>query len=418
MESSDGIWGAFIPTDKSGLYRAEAVLEGTHSDGTSFVRSTQHLLPVVHDQVSFTGQAYASYKDTQHYDIILNVLVEKPKLYRAFTELWGVNSAGVEVPVCWLGGLVDVQMVAESYAISLELDVNWLKRAGAGAPLTLKNVLLQDAFVYVPLQTVEQIPVTTNGVFIPKLTAPMNIQITKQMREGVRPKMNTTASAGAPTLMLIHGYCANVNPWNAEKKDFTDASFFLEPSASLTNQQFTNLVLAHADKLGMTQWSGIGHSQGGIVLANILNYYHSGLDGIVSGRKIQCVGSPFYGCNGAGTAASLIDLFGYGCGENFDLTTDGSRLWLAGITAQTKKEIFYYTTTYKQGNLFGDACNLAVNLVLNWPNDGTCELDMAQLKGANNMGNKQKWCHTTDMNYPAQYVDHDRNKEMNAAAGR
>jgi hypothetical protein len=120
---------------------------------------------------------------------------------------------------------------------------------------------------------------------------------------------------------------------------------------------------------------------------------------------------------------------------------DGAKLWLAGIAADAKQDVFYYTTTYKQNTLFGDYCNLAVNLVLQWPNDGTAEYNYAQLEGATNMGNKevnsfsftsflsfsfrffslsflQKWCHTTDMSYPAQYTDHERNKEMNEAAAR
>jgi len=34
------------------------------------------------------------------------------------------------------------------------------------------------------------------------------------------------------------------------------------------------------------------------------------------------------------------------------------------------------------------------------------------------MGNTQQQCHTTDMNYVAQYYDHTRNKVMNTQAGR
>jgi hypothetical protein len=34
------------------------------------------------------------------------------------------------------------------------------------------------------------------------------------------------------------------------------------------------------------------------------------------------------------------------------------------------------------------------------------------------MGNTLGWCHTTDMNQPAQYTDHTRNAEMNTNAAR
>jgi len=262
---------------------------------------------------------------------------------------------------------------------------------------------------------------------VPKVAASMAIEITKEMRQGVFPKellhrsikVNiTTPAAAAPSLALVHGYCSDVNPWSKYSEDFSSATFFLEPSASLSNENFAQLVLKHVQGLGMTKWGGIGHSQGGIVLAHLLNYYFSGLDATTSGRKIQSVGTPYKGCTGAGSAANLIAIFGFGCGENFDLTTDGTNLWLVGITPETRKEIFYYTTTYKQGKLFGDYCNIAVNLLLKWPNDGTSELAYTALSGATSLGNKEEWCHTTNMGYTAQYYDHDRNKEMNKLAAR
>jgi hypothetical protein len=75
----------------------------------------------------------------------------------------------------------------------------------------------------------------------------------------------------------------------------------------------------------------------------------------------------------------------------------------------------YYSTTYVQGKLFGDYCNLATNLVLSWPNDGVSkigrgegrekdmrekrvddltaekvtELEYAQLPGGQNQGNTE-----------------------------
>jgi hypothetical protein len=402
------------------MYRAQAVLTGTNNAGVTFIRSTQHLLPITTAAISLQGQARAIAKDKDHLDILLSVQSnDHSKLYRAYGELWAVNTQGKEIPVCWLSSLVNTQTASGKQVVVLELNTNWLKRAGAKAPLTLKNVMIQDSEVHVPLSSVNQIPIVVSNKLIPTTSGPMNIPITKEMRQGVAPRSrNITSSKAAPTLMLVHGYCANVNPWKGEHDDFKDATYFLEPSASMTNQDFADLVIKHAEELGMTHWGGIGHSQGGHVLAHILNYYHTGLDQSKGGRKVQTVGTPWQGCSGAGSAASLIDLFGVGCGSNFDLTIDGSKLWLAGITPETKKELYYFTTTYKQGTFFGDYCNLAVNFVLKWPNDGTAELTLSQLSGANNMGNKEKWCHTEDMGYTAQYLDHTRNAQMNTAAAR
>jgi len=316
--------------------------------------------------------------------------------------------------------MVIIEEVSTVPVVSLELDVNWIKKAGAIAPFTLKNVVIQDAYVYTIVDQMTEIPLDVDNSILPHVTGPMSIVITKEMKQGVFPKelLRNTSDTAAPTLLAVHGYCSDVNPWQKYMEDFTGATFFLEPKASLTNDKFSQLVVQYAEKLGMTRWSGIGHSQGGTVLAHILNYYFSGMDQATGGRLIQAVGSPFQGNSGAGSAANLIKIFGFGCGENFDLTTDGSTLWLVGITADTRKQVYYYTTTYVQGKFFGDHCNLAVNLLLKWPNDGVTELDLAPLKGANNLGNKEAWCHTTSMNYPAQYYDHTRNVEMNRLASR
>jgi len=85
---------------------------------------------------------------------------------------------------------------------------------------------------------------------------------------------------------------------------------------------------------------------------------------------------------------------------------------------ETRKAVHFFTTTYEQGTFFGDYCNLAMNIILQWPNDGTTEIKYATLDGATSMGNKQKWCHTTSMKYSPQYTDKARNAEMNAEAAR
>jgi hypothetical protein len=425
-EPNDGVFGGYIPAMAIGMYRAEAFIEGVSSDGTKIVRSTQHLLPIVAEQISLVGTASVVPKDSQRVNILIDVsyLVRGPqKTFRAYTEVWGKDSNGKDIAVCWLAGMVDISQIDGGDAVILELNVNWLKKAGAQAPLTLKNVVIQDSDVSIPIAQAAEIPVTEmyQGV-LPKVSAPMPIKITKEMTQGVFPKelliQNANKSAAAPTLLLLHGYCSSVNPWKKYQEDFTNADYFLEPSSSLTNEEFAQLTIKHTEKAGMTSWSGIGHSQGGQVLAHLLNYYFTGLDQATGGRNIQAVGTPFLGCTGAGTAANLIALFGYGCGENFDLTTDGSKLWLAGITKETRKEVFYYSTTYKQGTWFGDYCNLAVNLLLKWPNDGTTEFIYTKLDGGNDQGNKQEWCHVEDMKYPAQYYDRQRNPQMNSLAAR
>jgi len=176
--------------------------------------------------------------------------------------------------------------------------------------------------------------------------------------------------------------------------------------------------LSFASANNINSYSIIGHSQGGAVGTHILNYYSSGMDKTTGPYKVQSVGTPYQGNSAAGDAANLGKIFGISCGANNDLTTSGSQAWLSGISSATRKQVGFYTTTYEQGKPLGDYCNLAVNLLLQWPNDGTCELTYAPLSGGNNKGNTQKECHTNNMKYPAQYLDLGRNQQMNSDAAR
>jgi hypothetical protein len=344
-------------------------------------------------------------------------------LFRAYAEVWSKTRSGTEVAVCWIESLVNIETKDGNQFVTLELNKNWVLRSNAvGSTLTLKNVYITDANYHVPLDQVATMQVRVTPEVKQMLVAlrglPRNIPITKEMRQGVRPPRATVNVTAAPTLMIIHGYCAGENPWQKYASDFTNAAFFLKKSSSLTNKEFSELVIDYAEQQGMTRYSIIGHSQGGHVSLHTYNYYHTGLDEATGGRIVQSVGTPWLGCTAAGSAANLGKAFGVGCGSNYDLTPDGSNLWLSGIDTENFKDVYFYTTTYKQGNLFGDYCNLAVNMVLDWPNDGVTEYSKAVLKGGNNMGNKEKWCHTTDMGYPAQYYDNARNAEMNAKAAR
>jgi len=59
-----------------------------------------------------------------------------------------------------------------------------------------------------------------------------------------------------------------------------------------------------------------------------------------------------------------------------------------------------------------------MNVILAWPNDGTCEIKYGYMPSGTNLGNTQKQCHTAGMAYVAQYTDSARNSRMNAEAAR
>jgi len=305
--------------------------------------------------------------------------------------------------------------------------LKWLANANVQGPLTLKNTYLSDGETQYPISAfdsdinvknskVQEHPRYQNGVI--KLRGPL--EITSEMKFGVNPLKNVKLNATkfGPTLYLVHGYCSDVNPFHKNSQFFNDAGYFLNAGANLNNDAFAVKVYQFAQSQGSNLYSLIGHSQGGMVSLHLLNAYWSGLDLSTQGRRIQSVGTPFLGNSAAGTLANLGKLFGIACGKNNDLTIDGALNWLSGIHEDHPQYVYYYTTTYKQGTLLGDYCNLGMNALLQWPNDGTSEIKYTKLPGGKNMGNKEKWCHTTDMKYTPQYYDNVRNEEMNKNAAR
>jgi len=184
------------------------------------------------------------------------------------------------------------------------------------------------------------------------------------------------------------------------------------------HDEYALKALRFIDGHNPNSFSFAGHSQGGFVALHILNYYWTALDQASGGRLVQTIGTPWQGCTIAGDAAALGKIFGIGCGANTDLTRDGATNWLTGISTEHRAVVHSYTTTYKQGNLFGDYCNLAMNILLQWPNDGTCELTYGKLPGGVYEGNTEKQCHTPGMAYMSQTADSARNKLMNQLASR
>jgi hypothetical protein len=422
-EPNDGYYGAHIQAEEAGTYLVQASIQGWWNTQTSekipFVRSSQYVIQVSSATLELTGSASIKTKDAEHMEIDLAVTGTADQI-RAYVEVLGTDPNTKQFkPACWLGGIVQLQ----NNVVSLELDVNWLKLAGVNGPLKLQNVYVTDMLTSFPISVAasEMTVVGSEELEFEIPTTP--ITITKQMREGVNPlkyeEVNSTVVA--PTLILLPGYCSGFNPWIDKRGDFTGAGFFEMVKGNYGHQEFTGLFLNWIGKLVSqpTSFSLIGHSQGGSIAAHVANYYFTPLDNAKGGYPIQSVGTPFQGCTAAGSLANLGEIFGVGCGSNTDLSLDGSKLWLAGITTETRQKIYFYTSTYVQGKFFGDWCNLAINAVLQWPNDGTTELVYAPMPGGGkNMGNVESQCHTTDMAYPPQYRDSGRNQRMNGAAAR
>ncbi|PRP80254.1 conditioned medium factor (density-sensing factor) [Planoprotostelium fungivorum] len=428
--ANDGIFVGTIVASEEGSYKAKASLGGIHSDGTPFIRTTQHVINVVERLLTLTGDAFShsseSVKDRMDVRLVVDPNANATqrrgeKVYRAHAEVYGTNLAGEKVPVAWIGGMTHLEEKDGKETLKLSLDMRWAAMANATAPFVLENVYVQDPESQIPLSRKQSMKLDTPSIvaeyFFTAVERPTTI--TKEMRrgrapEGLLPKRSAEAKKG---LMLLHGYCSTENPWSDSKDLFTNGYYFLNPSASITNEQFAAKVIEFGKSNGLTAYAIIGHSQGGMVATHILNYYFTGLDNLDTNKRlVQSVGTPYQGTTAAGSAANMAKSFGVACGSNFDLSIDGAKLWLSGISADTRENVYYYTTAYPDGGFFGDYCSLPMNLILQYPNDGTTEIKYADLPGANNMGTTKKWCHTKDMKYASQCTDKTRNALMNKNA--
>jgi len=415
-----GVYGAQFETSETGTYLVQASLKGswtTLGETVPFERTSQHIIEVSSATIELAANSPAKLrtKDSEHYLIDIDITGTGDQL-RAYAEVSGVNpETKKSIPVCWLGGIVTV----ENNAVTLELDTNWLKLAGATGPLTLNNVYITDLLTSFPV-TSSSGPIPVAGSENLQIDFPDTpITITEEMRVGVNPLLrDQNNSTAGENLFLLPGYCSTGNPWLSTQSVFTNAGFFSLPRGNYRHHEFALKFMDYLKTINPSSYSLIGHSQGGCVSAHIYNFFFTGLDLTGAGRKIQSVGTPYVGCTAAGSLANLGEVFGVGCGSNTDLSVDGAANWISGITASTRSQVSYYTTTYEQGKFFGDWCNLAMNIVLAWPNDGTCEFKYGYMPSGLNLGNTQKQCHTSGMSYPAQYTDAARNARMNAEAAR
>jgi hypothetical protein len=432
LDADDGIYAGDITATEDGYYIAQAIFTGTFSNGVQFSRSTQQVMAVVSASIQLDGSAEAVEQDptSDFIDILIGVKDEATTTtYRAYAEVYSSNE-GQNVPVCWISSLVNSEVVNGASVVRLQLNKNWLTMANLTEAkeiqnsLNLVNVSLQDVETYILVSYYSEMPVTfANTLHFSKenlLEAPKKV-ITEEMLKGKRPAkyqrgQNFTQEASGK-IMLVHGYCAQSNPWTAYSSDWTNALYFLSANSNDENDKFAQKVVAFAENQGVSSYSAVGYSQGGMVITHLYNYYWSGLDLPTNGRLLQSLVTPYLGSAAAGNIAVLGSILGVGCGKVSDLTHDGSDLWLTGITSDVKSSVYFYYVQYDP-NATPKYCNSGANLFLSKPNDGVTEVSYAVLKGGNNMGSTLNQCHGNNMAFSPAFADSTRNKAMNSNAAR
>lgn len=408
--AGDGIYGGAFRTIVAGLYQTSVVYDGL-VDGLRTLRTAEHVVPVAAESLSLGSARAAVNRNAGHrLDVGLDIGAARAvdgRHFRGYAEVWGRDARGQDLPVAWIGGMLD----AAGGKVDFGLDSRWIARAGAQGPFELRNVRLEDPDSYVTLGRAERMALDLPAM---KFSAERGIAIDEEMLMGPRPadleqNRNTTRR-----LLLVHGYCSG-GVWPAAQ--FSNASTFLDANQNRTHDQFARLIRTFGSSWG--SFGVVAHSQGGAASLHLYTYYWSGLDNAVGARRIQSVGTPYQGTNLSGILATLGNWFGVGCGTNNDLTYSGARAWLAGIPTSRRGAVNYYTTAFRTTNWWtNDYCQIATDLVLSDPEDGTTEQAYGQLPGAVNRGHVTGQCHTASMRDPAQFLDASRNSVMNTNAAR
>lgn len=392
-----------------GKYIAQVSVKGITPEGSEFIRTTEHIIYAGRRAEIGNSAGVKQIDDVRfRVDIPVNGLRNNQKVI-AHAEVWARDGEGNETPVAWIGGMALAER--RGTRIPLSLDSRWLARSSAKESFELRNVRLQDADYFTTLGTADR--VSLPSIDLPEPALDFNGEITEEMRTGKRPEIEPTSAVGGK-LMLVHGYCSGANPWNPAQ--FSSSISFLDPNANRSHDQFAQRIANFG--AAYPSFGVVAHSQGGAAALHLYTYYWSGLDYATGSRLIQSVGTPYQGTSLAGNLALLGQIFGAGCGSNYDLTYNGAAAWLAGIPSWARAKVYYHTTSFADVWWRYDYCNLASDVVLSDPDDGVIERAKGQLSGANNMGHKTGWCHTSGMRDPAQTSDSSRNATMNANAAR
>jgi hypothetical protein len=414
--AADGEFNGSFLANQEGLYQVQVISQGITPKGKPFYRTAEHVIPVIKsDLVLDSKNATGSYSTEHKIDLGFAVnTANKDARYRVIAEVWGSQKSGKSwemTPVTWLSSIVELKQGE----VNLQLDDRWLIDKGVEAPFELKNIRVEDLNHYITVLHVDNL-----SLVLPNISAQSKAnydgQLTESMLKGEKPEsLKNIDKATGGKLMLVHGYCSG-DAWGPVKSQFSNSVKFTDFNQNRSHDAFAQLIDSYGDNY--PSFGVVAHSQGGAASLHLYTYYWSGLDNAGSGRLIQSVGTPYQGTPLAGNLAALGSVFGVGCGYNSDLTTSGASSWLSGVPTWARNKVNYYTTSFETKWWRYDYCNIASDLVLSDPEDGTTEKSRGQLSGAVNQGHKTGQCHTEGMRDMAQTRDSSRNATMSANAAR
>lgn len=211
-------------------------------------------------------------------------------------------------------------------------------------------------------------------------------------------------------ILLVHGYCSGTL-WPQGHFDDGPTVEFSDVNQNRSHNIFAQLIDQQGDAAVSGAYTIVAHSQGGAAALELYTHYWSGLDNSLAPRRIQTLGTPYWGTPLAGLLAWIGQLFDASCGANWNLTNFGSALWQATIPPSPRNQVHFATTAHGNWWIFESICH-ASSFILAGIDDGVVSVASGQLPGGNNRGMKRDWCHSASMVYGEQYMDYGRNSEM------
>ena len=417
---------ALFNVDFPGDWTVRSVAQVLDANGIVRTRTTQQLFRVERPEVTLDGAVTIEQRDGEHIELSIPVSIlgsgetASPRRVAVGCEIWGRTSDGEEVPVCWVARMNELTSEGGAGVLRLRFDPRWIALAEVDpASIFLRELRVQNADGFVPFVHVARPSFLLQGEISSSDEKPL--YATPEMLAGHSGstvdgfQSNPSLSNAGHVIVISHGYCTDIFPWTTE--DFTgDVELYIDLNQNLSHDTFALRYEAFGrnfKSMGIT-----GHSQAGNAAAHLYTFYWSSLDWATDGRKIQGVGVPWLGSALASDVAVLGEIFGVGCGPNFDMTYDGSALWISWIPTWVRQETWYWTTSFEDFPFWYDYCQILSDVLLSDPDDGVVEQWAGQLDGGNNRGHKEAWCHTRSMRDPPQCTDGQRNAELNSESAR
>ena len=238
--ADDGAWiGAFVAP--AGDTTITVAAYGV--DPTTPLRTTAHRLTIVDRTLELTGVGIVETprRHDPQWTIWLDTRWRSAgERVMLGAELWGRGIDGAPTCVTWAGGYAEPDAHG---ALPLAIHDAWFDRVDVAPPYELRNVRVQHATSFVPIDTCDVIPLDgldrhsdpARGDALTPPSAAMLAGDPQKRRVTVdAPSAPVTLSDpdGQRALVLVHGYCSDGSPWRAT--DFSGAvAAFRDPEARI-----------------------------------------------------------------------------------------------------------------------------------------------------------------------------------------